>query len=84
MLAGAIDNFKAIPERWIKALMPTRCLKDLLSEEATDIGALERELAKGLLIQGKQFPIKKQRPLEFASNGLCLTILASMISDDLH
>jgi len=51
MLAGAIGGSKAIPERWIKALRPTRCLEDLLGDEAKDIGALARDLAKGLLIQ---------------------------------
>ena len=50
MLAGAIEGASAIPERWIEALRPTRCLEDLLGEEAKDIGALAKKLAQGLLM----------------------------------
>ena len=49
MLAGAIAGSKAIPKHWIKALKPTRCLEDLLGEEAHDMEALARRLTKGLL-----------------------------------
>ncbi len=49
MLAGSVDGFKMIPKRWIQALRPTRCLEDLLGEDAKDIEALAGKLAEGLL-----------------------------------
>jgi ADP-ribosyl-[dinitrogen reductase] hydrolase len=48
-LAGAVEGSGAIPERWIKALKPTRCLEDLLGEEADDLPRLAKSLSKALL-----------------------------------
>lgn len=51
MLAGAIEGAQAIPERWVKALRRTRCLKDLLGEESRDMEVLGRRLTEGLLAE---------------------------------
>ena len=48
-LAGAVAGADAIPDRWLEALRPTRCLEDLLGAEAKDIRALAARLAHGLL-----------------------------------
>lgn len=48
-LAGAIAGADAIPARWVEALRPTRCLEDLLRDEAKDLKALAARLSNGLL-----------------------------------
>lgn len=52
MLAGSIEGPDAIQDRWVKALKATRCLEDLLEDEAKDMVVLARELAKCLLLEG--------------------------------
>ncbi|HAF85591.1 MAG TPA: ribosylglycohydrolase [Sphaerochaeta sp.] len=52
MLAGSIEGSEAIPERWIQALRPTRCLENLLGDEAKNMESLAKHLARGLLGEG--------------------------------
>lgn len=49
MLAGAIDGYEVIPERWIKELKPSPCLLDLLGSRAEKMDVLAYDLAVGLL-----------------------------------
>ncbi len=49
MLAGAVEGVDAIPKRWIDALRPTRCLEDLLGDDAFDLNQLAQTLVRGLL-----------------------------------
>ncbi len=49
MLAGAIDGYEIIPERWIKELKPSPCLLDLLGSRAEKMDVLAYDLAVGLL-----------------------------------
>ncbi len=49
LLAGALEGRAAISRRWIEALQPNKCLRDLIGTASNDLGRLAEILAKKLL-----------------------------------